>query len=103
MRLIMIPALLASLVACGEADRTATIVGLSGDSANGETLYSSTCAACHGADGSGGGSYPALAGLSISDEAKVDIILYGDGSMPSYEDSYEDQDIADILAYINTL
>lgn len=95
-----------SITACGDKgdsgiDRTADILALSGDSAAGETIYTANCSGCHGADGAGSGSFPAINGSAASD-AYVNLVLDGAGSMPGFS-SLEDQDIADVFAYISTL
>lgn len=41
------------------SDRLATVESLTGSTTSGQSLYSSTCASCHGAAG-GGGSAPSL-------------------------------------------
>ena len=50
---------------------------------DGEALYASHCAACHGADGKGNTIGPDLEGevMRHSDEELVDVMLNGDGSM----------------------
>ncbi len=104
--LVLTCALTLTLTACGDkgdtgADRAADILALTGDSASGETLFTSNCSGCHGADGAGSGSFPSLIGIT-ADEENVNIVLDGDGSMPSFS-SLADQDIADIFAFIETL
>ena len=94
------------LVGCGDKDgdsasaRVDDILALTGDSGSGASVYSGNCAACHGADGEGG-TGPAMSdAASGSDEEIVETVLNGEGSMPSFS-SLEDQEIADLLAYIN--
>lgn len=78
---------------------TDAILALTGDSANGESLYP-TCAACHGSDGSGGigpsliEEVPELSDAEIAGAIKNGV---GDEMPPQ---SFEDQEIADILAYL---
>ncbi len=82
-----------------------------GDAASitaGATLYQSSCAACHAADG-GGGVGPNLAddywmhGGSISDVFKS--IKYGwpDKGMKSWKDDFSPKQLADIASYIKSL
>ena len=105
MRLGFLIALM-GLMACGDegegdAARVDTILSLSGDDVNGETVYSDNCAVCHGINGEGG-SGPSMAQASgESDEEIVSVVLTGEDEMPSF-DNLEDQDIADVLAYIRT-
>ena len=104
--LVIFGVLALSLTACGDkgdsgTDRTADILALSGDSAAGETIYTANCSGCHGADGAGSGSFPAINGSTASEEF-VNLVLDGAGSMPSFS-SLGDQDIADVFAYIGSL
>lgn len=95
------------MVACGEEDdgesssQVDTILALTGDATSGGTLYSSTCSGCHGADGKGGSFDESVVGETPRKIASI--VLSGEGSMPSYKDSFSDQEIADIIAHINTL
>lgn len=105
--------LLAFLLGCGEDDHshdddhghdTEMDTGLSGlyldgDAAVGETIYTDSCAGCHGADGSGN-SGPSLidAVPDHSDVQIANIVTYGSGDMPAVD--CHDQDLADLLAYL---
>ena len=102
-------ALALALVACGgddgtgSGDRVDTILAIDGDAASGEGLYADNCALCHGDDGSGGSGSSLL---GKSDEAEiVETILFGeDGTaMAPFEDQLDDQEIADITAFVLTL
>ena len=99
---------LSLLMACGDkGDDTGAstggpydgILALTGDEANGETVYLSTCSGCHAADGTGG-TGPSLVEKASEhgDEGLLDIVFNGTGSMPGF--SPADQDAADLLAYI---
>ena len=89
-----------------DADTDAdTDADVTGDAARGETLFSS-CAGCHGADGTGGfdigGTLSADLTVrvpALTDEELSNIIKDGYGTaMPSqYTDA---QDIADVIAYL---
>lgn len=79
-------------------------LSLTGDATAGSTVYGNSCglSTCHGADGAGTDSEAAdLAGQvpALSDEALVGVIVNGVGSMPPQY--LEDQQIADVLAYLN--
>jgi quinoprotein glucose dehydrogenase len=56
----------------------------------GKNLYQKNCAVCHGADRMAGTSnpslatYPALAGLPLSEEAVTSLIYTGKGTMPAF-------------------
>lgn len=103
-----LPLILLGLVACGEKDggdsdpgssRIDDILALTGDTANGQTLFEANCVSCHLADGSGDIG-PSLQG-ALEDDA-LEYILNGEGSMPSFS-SWSDQDIADVYAYAESL
>jgi cytochrome c551 len=80
------------LLACsGGADTAAK-----GDATAGETVFSSTCAACHGADGTGGSGPDITGEANASDLA--DIIKNGEGDMPPQD--LTDTEIADVIAYM---
>jgi len=72
-----------------------------GDALRGRTIFSQTCASCHGAQGIGGGAGPRLAGASISlAQAKVQIDN-GGGLMPARLVSGRREE--DVLAYLATI
>lgn len=88
------------LVACDETagGRAGDILALSGDVANGRTLYTTTCQSCHAADGSGVEDL----GINIQDvdiDVVVDAVLNGRTNMAAYGEVFEDQEIADIAAF----
>lgn len=85
----------------GDGDRVADILAATGDATNGAALFDADCRTCHGDTGQGG-SGPALQGNNDTDEELAEVILNGDGQMPSWA-SYSDQDIADVIAHVNTL
>ena len=71
-----------------------------GDSYRGETLFSGTCAKCHGQGGTGGVG-PRLRGDPIPLSLVVDRIENGKGIMPA--GLFKGQDERDVLAYVATL
>lgn len=85
--------------------RVDTILGLSGTSAAGQTVFTNNCgvASCHGADG----NMPGTADTkrldeeipSLSDAQIVDVIINGEGLMPP-QTALSDQQVADVLAYV---
>lgn len=98
-------------MACGTeggGDRATTIADLTGDVTAGETVYADNCAVCHLEDGTGetnGGQGIDLVQLFI-DEPNGDLdfigtILNGEGAMTPFGDALEDQEIADVMAYMH--
>lgn len=88
----------------GGDDRASVILGLDGDAAAGANVFSTAgcnIEACHGADGETG-SAPSLSSLvsAAMDDRLVDSLLNGRGSMPA-QSSLSDQQLADVLAYLN--
>lgn len=95
-------ALCVLLTACDSTSggRADDILSLSGDVDRGLTLYTTNCVACHSKDGSGGiGSNIQGADAVLL----VDAMLEGRSGMISYAELLEDQNIADIAAYAETL
>ncbi len=90
--------LIAFLVGCTGGDDTGEPIV--GSATAGEALYAA-CASCHGVDGAGTEAYPSLIEEipEKSDAEITDIVLNGTGSMAGYPD-FDDQDIADLLAYL---
>ena len=72
-----------------------------GDSYRGETIFSTTCAGCHGQAGAGGGIGPKLSGAAISLAALKAQIDNGGGAMPPSLVSGARE--ADVLAYLSTI
>ena len=94
--------------ACSDDDRDA---GRDRDDrstiADGDELYATRCASCHGADGSGTANvFPALAGdpLVVAEDptAAILTVLNGRGGMPRWADELSDAEIAAILSYVRT-
>jgi mono/diheme cytochrome c family protein len=79
---------------------------LAQDLAAGETLYRQKCAACHQPTGKGvKGAFPALAGdaLVLGEPAPlVRMVLAGRGGMPTFKQSMNDQQIADVLSFVRS-
>ena len=73
----------------------------------GETLYARACAGCHGPEGQGArgaGQYPALAANPRLGSARypVNLILEGNGAMPSFADWLDDAQVASLVNYLQT-
>ena len=110
-RLVVIPAVLflvVSATAFGLAKAHPAKPGLPrsgsirlGDSYRGETIFSTTCAGCHGQGGAGGGVGPKLAGAPIPLVVVKAQIDNGGGAMPPKLVSGGQE--ADVLAYLSTI
>ncbi len=88
----------------------------SAPAADGKTIYAAKCAACHRADGAGGGPFPPLAAnadVGAADTANLILtVLNGRsgpiqvngksyaGAMPAWKDQLSNDDIAAVLTYI---
>jgi mono/diheme cytochrome c family protein len=72
-----------------------------GDAHSGAQIFDSTCAACHGAGGRGGGIGPRLAGAPITIERVKAQIDAGGGAMPAGLVTGRREE--DVLAYVATL
>jgi len=84
-------------VACGEKDESTESTG--GDPTEGADLFATTCAACHGSDGTGS-SGPDLTSAvpSLDDDTIIDIILNGTGTMGAQ--NLTEDEANDVLAYM---
>ena len=100
---MFITSLFAFAFGCGPSDRALSIAEFEGEVTSGRALYMTECAQCHGANAQGGVGPNLINAFNHHDDVEViEVILEGDGSMPSFS-RLKDQDIADILAFINTL
>ena len=94
--------LLGLLIACGDKEESS----LTGDAANGETLFATNCSACHGADATGASAPDLTSGVqatsTFTDEQLSSVISNGVGSMPAIS-TLDEQGIADVIAYLRTL
>ncbi len=72
--------------------------------AKGEAVYSSSCASCHMADGSGmAGTFPAISKSAIVTgdmDAQVDLMLNGKGMMPAFGQMLSAVDFAAVATFI---
>ncbi len=71
----------------------------------GQPLYEQNCATCHQKDGSGKpGQVPRLAGnpmVTLEDPIPIiQIVVYGKGKMPAFNDKPTPDQVAAILSYI---
>lgn len=83
---------------------TATALGADFDTLYqaGDTLYGTTCAACHGAAGEGlqSPSFQDRADLMDDKEYLADTVLHGFGDVPAFEKCLDEQKIATITTFI---
>jgi len=79
----------------GGTEDTAT-----GDAVAGEAVFDANCASCHGVGGTGGSSGPDLTAESEGAGEIEEIVRNGEGDMPGFEGSLDDQEIADVVAYV---
>ncbi|MEC8051221.1 MAG: cytochrome c, partial [Myxococcota bacterium] len=84
-----------------EETRAQTILALTGDASAGTATYQTNCQGCHGADGDG----PVGTNLQgwVMTEESVNAIIDGKGSMPGFGNYFTDQEIADLVAFVETL
>ncbi len=82
--------------------------GTDKSSQEGKKLFEATCADCHRVNGQGlPAMFPALdkSSVVVGDPNKViDTVLFGRkgqlGQMPSWKDTFNDQQVADVITYI---
>lgn len=99
-----------ALTACGDdsegeaggADRAQAILALEGDANAAAANFAQTCQTCHGADGSGTPSGDDLTASNISDREATETILFGSGTMAAYGSTFSDQEVADLVALVQT-
>lgn len=83
------------------SDRVATIDALTGDVTRGKGLYEAQCLDCHGANGRSGSASVDVGAFGKQDpKGAMAQILEGGGGMPAF-DTLSDQDVADLVAYLN--
>ncbi len=96
--------LLAAFTACSatvETNDVEAVLELSGDAAEGETLYVAECERCHGADGAGVSAADfAVSVPASSDEELAENILSGPGYMPNFVNTLDSQQVADIVSFL---
>lgn len=94
---MLIVTLAFALIGCAET--------ITGDATAGADVYASNCASCHGADGTGdeANGFPNLV-EEAPDAAEIEeYVRDGAGVMPAFEGTLGDQEIADVVAYVDSL
>jgi mono/diheme cytochrome c family protein len=67
----------------------------------GETIYSNTCAMCHGNEGQGGVGKELADNQDLADTSHVvKRIVQGQAPMPAFGNSLSDEEIASVASYI---
>ena len=86
--------------AAGDSNKTFTQAELM---TKGESVYKANCAACHQANGTGGGPFPALVGSPVATTGSIEdhlkLIIAGKGIMPGFGPQLSDADIAAVTTY----
>lgn len=108
-------AVILALCACDvERRKTDAELGLNPQQAAGRKIYDGNCDRCHqpystrgrkgpGLKGVFQNKYLPISGLPANDERVTDIIRHGRKEMPGYNQTLNQQDIDDLLAYMHTL
>jgi mono/diheme cytochrome c family protein len=70
----------------------------------GQTIYASQCATCHGVNGEGmDPQFPGLDGnpfvVSTNPTPVIDVVLHGREAMPPFADQLTDEEIAQVVSY----
>jgi len=90
-----------------ETDTTATTPAVEGDPAAGKQVFlgASACGGCHTlADaGTSGAVGPNLDDAQPSEELVLDRVTNGQGGMPSFSSTLNEQQIADVAAYVSSV
>lgn len=91
-------------------NRAEDILGLTGEPVHGEAVFVANCVECHRLSGLGvddpadpgaGQNLTEAAGEVEEDAEFVEIILDGEEEMPGFGATLDDQEIADVIAYIH--
>ena len=70
------------------------------DLAHGRELYSQTCVACHGSDGTGGVHGAPLKTTQLSLAEIMTTVSNGRDQMPAFGRAYKPEELHDVAAYI---
>ena len=78
---------------------------ITGDATAGAEVFAANCTGCHGADGTGdtAGGFPDLTATTLDAAEIEEYVRKGDDTMPAYEGTLGDQEIADVVAYVESL
>lgn len=94
---MLIVTLTLALTGCAET--------ITGDATAGADVYAANCASCHGADGTGddANGFPNLVEEAPEAAEIEEYVRDGEGVMPAFEGTLDDQEIADVVAYVESL
>ena len=87
-----------ALMACD----TDPVLALDGDADAGAQTWAAECGLCHGQNAEGTSRGSGLVGIfeRRTDEEILDVVRFGVATMPAYEERLSDQDLADLLAWM---
>lgn len=75
-----------------------------GISDDGQLVYAGNCAKCHGDDGKAGVMGASdLSATTLDANAKLEIVKNGKGAMPAFAGQLSDEQIGEVVGYIETL
>ena len=107
---LLVLALGVGVAACGDddengADTTATETDGTTDETTteaGRSIFVEQCGVCHTLSDAGttGTTGPSLDGRGLSEDEVEQQVREGGGGMPAFEDTLEDDEIADVSAYV---
>jgi len=85
----------------GPAPRPVSVPeGRAADLTHGRELYSQTCVACHGGDGTGGVHGAPLKTTQLSLAEIMSTVSNGRDQMPAFGQAYKPEELHDVAAYI---
>jgi mono/diheme cytochrome c family protein len=112
---LLATAVVALLVACNvERRKSDSELGLTPQQAAGRRIYDNYCDRCHAPYSSRGRQGPSMkgilkrqylpeSGMPANDDRVSDVVRFGRDKMPAYGQVLNQQQIADLLAYLHTL
>jgi cytochrome c oxidase subunit 2 len=98
--LLLLPLLTVPFVACGGDDGGST--SDAGGAVDGQQIYESNCARCHGPNGEGGVGMPLGNGAvedSLTLEGQIEVITEGRNAMPAWGDQLSADEIEAVATY----
>lgn len=113
-RLLVVAAIFVfSLAGCKKLPPSKPLSELTPQEASGHAVYVAKCARCHYANTTRGLNGPGMqalykqpympSGAPANDDRVSAVILHGRNMMPGYSKELDDQQLADLMAYLHTL